>query len=675
MVRRTARLLGCCLAYGLSHSSVASDVHDPGEEHREIEEVVVTASPLDRSGDELAVPVSTVRREHLLAHPGSSLGETLAREPGIVTTGFAAGASRPVIRGQDAFRVQILENGIGAHDVSAVSPDHGVPVNPLTAQRVEIVRGPAAVRYGGGALGGVVNSLTNRVPRAMPERRLEGELLAAYGFGARQRDAAFLLEGGRGPLAWHLDGVSRDSDDYDVAGGPEDELDFTAADGYSLAAGGAWIGGRGRLGAAVARFANVYGIPGPEDPDAPASIDLDKTYWELEGELRAPAPGFETLRFRGAASDYMHDEVVEGEGIVAAFDNDEWEARLELVHAPAAGLTGAVGLHARRRDLEARGEGAEFLLPTDTWTRAAFLFEEVALGDCARLQLGGRVEETRVEGTPSTGGRRTRHFHPLGASAGVVLELGSSVDLGLTVAALQRAPDPVELYARGPHEATGTFEIGDPGLDEERARNVDLTLRGAWRRLDAELGAFYTDYDGYVFGELSGRTCDEAGSCFAGDVEELDELRYVQRDVAFYGGELSGNLELLDLGSGHLGLDFQADFVRARLARGGNLPRIPPLRYGLGLHYGGDRLQARLGFLRTTTQHRSAEGERDTGGSTSVDAYVRYRLLDAGEGRALDLSASGTNLFDDDGRNHVSFKKDDVVMPARNVRLGVHGRF
>lgn len=669
--------LACALLMVPCAALAQQDPHDPqhGAESTDVdptrERIVVTATPLERTGDQLAVPTHALGREQVLSHLGSTLGETLGREPGITSSGFSAGASRPVIRGQDALRVQILEDGVGSHDVSDVSPDHGVPGNPLVAQRIEVVRGPAALRHGGGASGGVVSTLTNRVPRELPAHAVGGELFAGYGTVARQRDVAGILEGALGRIGWHVDAASRDANDYRIGGRGGARQRGTDTDGHALSLGAAWIGEGFRIGAARARFANVYGIP---EQGEKVSIDLARDAWLIEADWDAPATGIEALTVRAGLSDYEHDEIAAGH-VAARFRNDEDEVRVELLHAPVLGLSGALGVHHAAREFRGLGEAADFLLPMESRQIAAYVFEELALSDRVQVQLGARVEHSEARGTPFGGERRAERFTPLSGSVGLLLRLGDALSAGLTLSAQERAPAPVELFARGPHEATGTFEIGDAGLSTERSRGVDLALRLRHPAFRGELSLFYTDFEDYVFGELTGRTCDEAGACLPGPGAELDELLYRQRDATFYGAELSGSIELLDLAGGHLGCDFQADFVRARFQRGGNLPRVPPLRYGAGLHYARGRMRARLGVLRTTTQHRSAAGESDTRGHSFVDALLAFTLASRSGDHGLELIVAADNLLDSEGRNHVSFRKAELILPGRNVRVALHLRF
>jgi iron complex outermembrane receptor protein len=549
-----------------------------------------------------------------------------------------------------------------------LSDDHGLPTSPLVQQRVEVIRGPATLRYGGGAIAGAIDSWSDRVPQRLRERPIEAELFGAYGTNANARDGAFLLDGSRGELAWHLDGMSRDSNDYHL---PSDDDEFNSeTDGYSLAAGASWIGERGRLGLGVSRFADVYGIPAPEDPAEPISIDLEADRYMLEGDLDEPARGVSSVRLRGAFTDYRHDELAAGE-VGSSFDNHQYEGRLELLHQPLGGATGALGLHVGKRDLDASGEGGELLAASRTRSLALYLFEEVPLGQRLTLQLGARGERTELEGTDIDDESHDRRFNPFSGSAGLVFDLSDATSLGLTATASQRAPDTLELFARGPHEASRTFEIGDPGLEEERVYSFDLDLRTRHERFRGNLSVFYMDYSNFTWGRFTGSSRDEDGTLYPGDPDtgELPEVAFTQRDAWFWGGEAEGHVDLVELVGGTLGLDASLDYVRSEVGRE-NTPRIPPLRLGAGVSFSHPRVRARVGVRRVEEQDRLGSFETETGAYTLLEASLVVPL-----GDRLELSLTGANLGDEVARNHVSLKKDDVILPGRDVRVAVRARF
>ena len=642
--------------------------HEHGDNHEPHETIVITATPLEHARDELATPVDRLDREQIVEALRSTLGETVGTLPGITNSGFTAGASRPVIRGQDAYRTEVLESGLSTQDVSRLSPDHAVPVSPIAVHAIEVIRGPAVLRYGGGAAAGVVNAITNRVPHKPIEESFRGELLGVYQYNGDGGDFGGEFEGGVGDFAWHLDGLYRKSDDYVTGAGlPQNGTD---AETWSVTAGGARLFEQGRLGFAYTRYESDYGIPGAE----PIQIDLRTNRYRFEGDWSEPHASLREIKLRGVYSSYTHDEVAAG---IAGqtFDNDEFDGRLELLHEPLLGFIGAVGFHGRHQDLIASGEAVEFLAPSDTAMFAGYVFEERALSESVDVELGLRFEGTWVEGTPIDGIRRKRSFAPISGSAALIAHPGP-LSVGVTGSASQRAPSQVELYARGPHEATGTFEIGNPNLDEETSYTGELRVAGDFERASFELSGFATYYGRYLFGQLTGLKVD--GDGLPDPAGDFDQLFYVDRDAVFAGGEISFSVELVDLFEGTLGTDWQLDYVRAQFTDGignANVPRIPPMRWGGGLFYRHERADARFGFLRHQAQWDPAANELATRSFTMLDLSLLYRLPYLEDRVAMQLTFTARNLLDEVARNAVSFTKDEVLLPGRSYRVGVRGSF
>lgn len=648
----------------------AHDHEHEHEEHEDIEQIFITGTPLEHASDEMAAAIDEVDRRELLKGVGTTLGESLAQRPGIASTGFAGGASRPVIRGQDAFRTGVVQDGLGTGDVSTLSPDHGVPINPLTASRLEVVRGPSTVRFGGGASAGVVNTLTNRVPRRNPDAIVTGDAFGMAGHNADERMLALLLEGGVGPVAWHVDAVAQDQNEYKVPN--RGEQPGSDLDSNAFSAGGAWIGDRGRLGAAYSRFDNDYGIPEEEED---VDIELSANRLQLEGDLFDPLPGVTEVRTRWAYTDYEHDEIAGGE-VGQTFENDEVEGRLEVIHGPLFGLTGALGGHFRHRDEEFGGEAAEFLAPSETRTFAGYLFEEFMPIPHVDVQLGGRVESTSLEGTPAGATReRSRSFVPLSGSLAVLIHPTEWIHIGMTGSVSQRAPASSELFARGPHEATATFELGDSNLDEETSYTGELVVRLQGGGANAAISAFYTRYEDYIFGSLTGVTVDEDGT--PNPTGELDQLLYIARDAEFFGGEFSSEWEIFDLWGGKIGVDGQFDWVRARFTRGmdRDVPRITPIRWGGGLFFRSDTWNARIGALRTEEQDQISSTETETDGFTYINADLSVRMPIFEDRAGVEFFVTGRNLGDVRARNHIAFNKDEVQQRGANVRVGVRADF
>lgn len=639
----------------------------PAHAEGAVETIIVTASPLARGMHELSQSAAQLSRDELIASGGFGLGDALAHVPGVASSGFAPGAARPVIRGFDAARVRVTENGLGSHDVSDVSADHGVPVDPLAAREIEVIRGPGTLRYGSQAIGGVVNAINNRIPFSAPAEHMNYEVLASYGANANERMAGGLADVRAGNFVVHIDGIFREADSYDTGAG-EQANSFSS--GNSQAMGGAYVANGIAAGLSFSRYASEYGIPPEPGAAEIATIDLEQSRWTGAVRFDAPIPGIETLNVEGTTSDYTHDEVVAGEGVAATFNNDEWEARGELVHQGFGPIArGAFGIQTGRRDFEALGEAEEYLLPTRTDSLAFYVFEEIALGDDLTAELSLRTERADVKGEIAALGAFDRDFEPLSYAAGLVFRATDALSLTFNASRTARAPNAVELYAQGPHEASATFELGDPTLSEEKATSFEAGLRyeGA-DGLRFSAAGFHSAFEGFVAGVLTGNSYDEDGNFFPDDSEEFAELFYTQADATFWGFEAEARLPLGEAWNGTFGIDLQADYVRAEFDGGGNVPRITPLRYGGGFFFESADTDLRLRVRRVDEQDKIAANETPTDGYTTLDAAATFRAYE-GDGGALDLSLIGVNLTDELARNHVSFTKDHVALPGRDVRL------
>ena len=631
----------------------------------ELEEVVITASPIG-DPDRLATIAGSVDRDQLLRAGGNTLADALEQVPGVTSSGFAAGAGRPVIRGMDANRVRVLEDGVGSFDVSDVGPDHGVPIDPFSAERVEVVRGAATLRYGSQAIGGVVNAISNRVPIRLADGTSSAEVLGTYATAAESRDFAGQFNKRSGDFAVHADAYDRHSGDYDT---PEGEMANSWLRGRGGALGGAWIDGANRLGLGVVRHTSSYGIPGEE-----SFIDMEQTKLSLRSAWGLNAGPWQQLTVDGGWADYEHSEIEDGVA-VSTFKDKEWDARAEAVSG-AWGLlsSSAVGLQMQQRDFAALGEGQEYLLPTTTKNRAAFGFAEAPLGQALRLQFGARVESVDIDGTAVDDTPTSLSFTPVSGSAGLVLDASPQWRLGLSLSTAARAPAQTELFARGPHDGPLTYETGDAGLGMERANSAEFSLRWRGGRVHADGSLWATNFNDYIYGALTGNFCDEEGACAPDNGADLKEMFYTQRDAKFRGAEGHAQIELLRQGSSDLHLELMADTVRATLDDGGgNVPRIPPYRVGAGLQWQGAQLDAGVNVRYSGKQDRAADGETQTAGFTTVDAQLAWRPWLSRPG--IEFALIGRNLTDSLQRNAVALNKDEVILPGRDVRLMIRARF
>lgn len=682
----------------------------------ELEGIVISAptpivSPTGISGGELTpgglivvdeafVPVTVVTDRDIQSDNGVSIADALDKRPGIVGSTFSPGSSRPIIRGLDAYRVRVQENGIGSADVSALSEDHAVPIDPFAAQQIEVIRGPATLRYGSQAIGGVVAVESGRIPTFVPRGGFTAELKGDATSVDEGRNGAFRATAGAMGVVVHADGFRRRTEDYETPRGRQFNS-FAEADGGAL--GASLVGDQGFIGVALSRYQSFYGIPGEEAPELRPRIDLEQDKVQARGEWRVGGLGIEALRFWFGASEYAHNEVVdEGEGdeIGSRFTTEAYETRFEAQHLPIVTtlgqLRGAIGVQVV--DSSVRGqsfEGDSLLAPSRTESIAAYWFEELDLTAQLTLQAAARIEHTEIDGfgrlSPLDAEQQlvglNRDFNPFSASLGGRYRLPDGSVVSLSGQYVERAPDAAELFSAGIHEATGTFEIGNPDLSTEKAASVEFGVRKARGAFRYDTTAFYTRYDGFIFRELTGLACEGTlASCEQeGDEEEhhddddghgheeLDQVLFRQRDATFFGVEIAAQYDVAPIWNGVWGIEGQYDFVRARFDEGGNVPRIPPHRLGGGLFYRDANWFARAGVLHAFQQDDIGENEEVTPGYTLVSAEVAYTLAmdpETGLGPSMTIGIKGENLADDEVLNHASFKRrEEVLLPGANVRV------
>jgi iron complex outermembrane receptor protein len=636
--------------------------------------------------DEAFVPVTVATARELEANRGETLTDTLMLKPGISGSTFAPGANRPIIRGLDNYRVRVQENGIATHDVSNLSEDHAIPIDPFSADQVEVVRGPATLRYGSQAIGGVVDATNNRIPMFVPPGGISGEIKGGLTSVDDGRDGAFQVTAGSGGFAFHADGFKRSADDYDTPHGSQFNS-FVESDGGAV--GGSIVGADGYIGVSYAHFASLYGIPGAEAEDERGRIDLAQDKIMSKGEWRPNANGVEAIRYWFGWSDYAHNELdFTGSGfdVGSRFINRETEGRIEVQHQAvltAAGeLTGAVGVQFGHRHIAGESfEGDSLLDPARTETVAGFIFEELQATKHLRLQAAGRYEQSDVSGTGLELAdplnplliNREEIFGPKSASLGLLYDLPLDVVARLTGQYVERAPDAAELFSKGAHDATGTFEIGNPDLKKERARTVELGLKRATGDLRFDASVYYTDFGGFIYKNLTGNTCDATfDSCGAGGGTELNQLIFQQKDATFYGAELLVQYDVAPIWQGIWGIEGQYDFVHAEFDDGQYVPRIPPHRLGGGLYYHDFAWVARANLLHAFAQDQIASTETPTSGYTLLNAELSYTFKGdkvAGISPVTTIGIRGENLLDDDVRNSASFKKDEVLLPGASIRL------
>jgi iron complex outermembrane receptor protein len=646
----------------------------PGDKVEKIEEVVVTASPLGRKEADLAQPATVLSGDDLRRKRGATLGETLSGELGVQSSAFGAGSARPVIRGLDGPRVRVLENGTGTLDVSTLSPDHAVTTEPLFARQVEVLRGPASLLYGSGAVGGVVNVVSNLIPDFVPEAPTGSAELRA-GSANRERSGAAELTGGAGEFAMHVEGFSRNTRDYRIPGrvvrddpaSVTGRLPDSGIDAKGGGVGGSWVGGKGFAGLGVTRLESDYGIPSGEG----LSIAQRQTRWQGAADIDTPLAGIARVRVRMGASDYEHREIERTGEVGTTFRQKASEGRLELGHAPWAGVKGTLGFQVSDRDFSAQGE--EVVVPrTRTRTAAVFLVEEKALGAWT-IDGGARLER---ETQRPDGDHPARDFTLGTLSAGAVWRLAPGHQLSLYATRAERGPAAEELYSNGPHGATSSFEVGDAGLRKEVSRNLDVTVRRTEGPVQWKVNVFANRVRGFIYAASRDANGDGVADIVdtAGRLDPRGGLlfqQFTQGDARFHGAE--AELRLKPAGAAW-GARVFGDLVRGRLAAGGDLPRLSPARLGATLDAKSGRWSGFVTAMRVRTQDRVAPLESPTPGYTKVDAEVSCRLA-GGTGGALLAFLQGTNLLDRDLRVHTSYLKDVAPLMGRSFLLGLRGEF
>ncbi|MCI4569290.1 TonB-dependent receptor [Lysobacter sp. CFH 32150] len=718
--QRPARL-PLVVAVGLILASPALLAATSGQDdqrHREpaeLDKVIVKASPLAGTAEDLARPVEVLAGEKLDEAKANSLGETVSKLPGVQSSYFGPGVGRPIVRGFDGARVQVLSDGLSSGDVSTVSVDHAVSIEPFLADQIEVLKGPATLLYGSGAIGGAVNVVDGRIPEGLTDQPFQGRAELRGGTVNDEGTGMLRLDGSTSNFAFHFDALHRETGDYEIPGFAESAAQL-ASEGEepdpaergvlpnsalrtdSAALGLSWIGERGYFGFGSSLFNTRYGIPGHahehEGEEEPAleeggeeggvHIVLDQRRHELRGGFDGFG-AFKSIRAKLARTEYTHTEF-EGNEVGTVFDNDSTEGRVELVHKPWAGWDGAFGLQWAQRDFVAIGDEA-FVPGTKSRDAGLFWFGEHAFGPL-KLELGARHDRNKVDADDAIAIGPDRDFSTTSASAALKWEASDAFHLTFGLDRAQRSPTAEELYSNGLHVATASIELGTPTLDVETANRAELGLH--WHSGSFQVGAsvYHVRYDDFIY--LADAGIDEHG----GPIR-----MWTQGDARFDGAEAEVNWSIAENSSGAWDLRVFGDVVRgkltgsgtrpvaftlehegevetfnAELPLSGNLPRMAPSRFGGELRWEREQWRASLGAVRYARQDRVAANETETAGYTLVDAHVAWHIDTAG-GNAWEVFLDGSNLLDEEARAHTSFLKELAPLPGRGLTFGVRTFF
>ncbi|GAB2512265.1 TonB-dependent receptor [Lysobacter humi (ex Lee et al. 2017)] len=695
-----------------------ADPHDHAHE-RELDRVVVRATPLPTTAEDLTRPVDVLAGERLDEAKAATLGETVSRLPGVQSSYFGPGVGRPIVRGFEGARVQVLSDGLTAGDVSTVSADHAVSIEPFLADQIEVLKGPATLLYGSGAIGGAVNVIDGRIAERATEQPLQGRAELRGGTVNDERTGMLRVDGTAGRLVFHVDALHRETGDYDIPGFAESDalheaheeegddearaagtLPNSAIRTDSAALGLSWIGTRGFVGASQSLYNSRYGIPGgahahEDEHEGEAHegegdghggdgvrLVLDQRRTEVRGGVNDLGV-FETARLKLARTDYTHTEF-EGEDVGTVFDNTTTEARLELAHRPLGGWDGALGAQWSHRDFSAIGEEA-FVPGSRSRDAGLFWIGRRDFGAVA-VELGARHDRNEVQVDAGAIGP-SRKFDTTSASVALRWDVDDEFHVSFGLDRAQRSPTAEELYSNGLHVATQSFEFGTPDLDVETANRAEFGLH--WHRGPLKVGAsvYAVRFDDFLYladtgieGEVPVRVWSQADARFHGAEAEVD-WTFLENDDGLFALRVFGDVVRARLDgaatrtvSVSVPHDDHTDDFTVELAQTGDLPRIAPARLGGEVRWEGGAWRASLGAVHYMRQDRVAEFESRTPGYTLVDAHVTWHL-DTRGGNAWELFLDGTNLLDEEARVHTSFLKDYAPLPGRGVAFGVRAFF
>lgn len=712
--RLSALSTSIILILSCGYQSVVDAQEKPTQkDEQEIETLVITSNPMNRSILESATPVSIIGGEDLKARVAPTLGETLKNVPGVNSTYFGPVSSSPIIRGLDGPRIKILQNGLDVSDASRIGPDHIVSTEAANATQIEVLRGPATLLYGSGAIGGVVNVVDNRLP-TQDRESVEGEFSYMHDSVSSEDTINLALDGGNDGLVWHLDGFDRKTEDYKIPGaadidgeGHRGTLENSFIDAQGFSVGGGWISDNQNIAFSYGNLKSDYGIPGHSHEDEHADEDHGDEAHEEEPSLfgRLNQDRYQALfdwtglegwisevRFRNAYTDYTHSEIENGE-IGTTFANKTLESRLWAKHKAVDGWEGVLGVNYVASDFSALGEEA-FTPASKTKTYAVYLLEEKKIDDFL-WQFGGRVE--RVNVAPDTefyaddalaSAIQEETFTAASVSAGFVYTLTPESTLAFNLAHSSRAPTAAEMFSNGLHIATSTYELGSafylqedqgsitiaPALaatDKEVSNNIDFTYHILTENVEASFSLFFNRIGNYIYQQNSGVFYDSTSETLQTEAGQdlLPIFVFRQQDADIYGFEAEVDYHFNDT----LRLKTFADSTHAQLRDDQYVPRIPPLRVGAELHWEDADWHAEIGTTYYAKQSNIAEYETPTESYTLLSAALNYYMtIDNSD---LTFYIKGNNLTNTDARVHSSFIKDYAPLPGRSIVVGTRVNF
>jgi iron complex outermembrane receptor protein len=683
----------------------ATPADDQSKSSNDGNEIVVTGV-LQTSEKDVLAGTSVVSGAELTRDLRPSIGETLAKQPGVSATSFGPSASRPILRGFQGQRVSVLTDGIGSIDVSNTSADHATIIDPLLADRVEVLRGPSVLLYGSSAIGGVVNVIDKRIPRVVPANGYSVDAIASYGSASNERSIAAAGDAAiGGHFVVHADGSYLKSDDLRIGGyaltpdaraqalaaaaGPTlpDDPDFAAtaaikgtlpntqAETWTAGVGAAYIGDNANFGVSYSHYDSLYGVPiryalaSGEEQEAPR-LDVLQNRFDVRGEVD-PGGFIDKIRVRGGYANYRHFELEEDGSVGTAFYNKGLEGRLEVVQAKRGGWQGASGVQYFRRNFDVVGD--EAFLPRSTSSQVGlFTLQQFEFGKF-KAEGGIRYEHSDLESKPDTGDLRfsptTRSFDAFSGSAGASYELADGVRIGINASRTERAPSADEMFANGGHAGTQAWELGNVNFGLEKSWGLETTLHVHKDGFSFDASAYYDWFTGYISENQVAQSICVAAAAPSGRTVDLPCFQFQQTDARYYGVEGDMSARLGTIGATTINFDVLGDYVHAEAGSGSGItpvPRIPPMRVLGGIEAQAERINGRIEVEHAFEQDRVAPFETTTDGYTMVNASLGLKPFALNQKISLTLSAN--NIFDVDARRAPSFLKDFAPLAGRDLR-------
>ncbi|MBB4155390.1 iron complex outermembrane receptor protein [Sphingomonas jinjuensis] len=695
------------VALAMATPAVAQTTATPAPQPASPRGDVIVTAPVTTSERDVLQGTSILSGEELTRELRPTIGETLARQPGVSATSFGPSASRPILRGFQGDRIRVLTDGIGSIDVSNTSVDHAVVIDPLLAERIEVLRGPSALLFGSSAVGGVVNVIDTRIPRTVPENGYRFNGIASFGSAATERsagaaadvavtknivlhaDGSYLkaddLRTGNGYLlspqaraaALSQVGKPQDTDepiDFAASAALRDRLPNSAARTWTAGAGVSLITDTGNLGIAYSHYDSLYGVPiryateiGQEQ-EAPR-LSVVQNRLDLRGEVETGGGFLDRIRIRAGQASYRHFELEPDGAVGTAFYNNGLEGRLELVQANHGGWTGASGAQFFNRQFNVVGDEA-FLPRNETNQTGLFTLQQYSNG-AFRAEGGLRYELTDLAArTPSDDDRffrGDRHFEALSASLGASYAPTDSIRIGVNGSRTERAPSAEELFANGAHAGTQAYELGSPDFRLEKSWGLEGTIHAHGNGFSIDASAYYNWFTNYISENQVDAAICQAAAAPSGRTVDLPCFQYQQRDARYWGFEADASVRVAQIGSYQINADILGDYVRATIVDQGPVPRIPAPRVLGGVEAQGDTLSGRVEVEHVFDQNRIAPFETTTNEYTMVNASLA--ISPWGKANKTSLLLSANNIFDVVARRHASFLKDFAPLAGRDLRV------